>query len=406
MIIAGLMTGTSADGLDLVIAEFLPDPTVGSDLVGADPTTLTVRILAERESPFDEELHADILRLLEPADVPLSLVSSVDGRLGRFSAEALAELCQDAAVTPDLVVSHGQTVRHDITEGRVTAALQLGQPSFIAEALGTPVLSDVRSRDVAAGGQGAPLVGLLDSLLLGEVETPTAVLNLGGIANITVIAPGHDPIAFDTGPANALIDVLARRITDGADNCDRDGVLAAKGNVDDDLLTALLAEPYYRQEPPKSTGKELFHAAYLDEFLDAHPYLGEHDQIATVTALTVRTIAEAVRRFDVTTVIASGGGTRNPELMRRLGDELGENVELTSTDAALGLPEGSKEALLMALIGWLSWHGLDGTEPSLTGASRPRIAGRFTPGDGPLHLPEPLHRRPTRLRLADQTEAD
>ncbi|WP_166974006.1 anhydro-N-acetylmuramic acid kinase [Brevibacterium atlanticum] len=401
MIIAGLMTGTSADGLDLVLAEFLPDPTVGSDLVGADPTTLTVRVLAERETSFDEGLHADILRLLEPADMPLSLVSSVDGRLGRFSAEALAELCRDTAVTPDLVVSHGQTVRHDITDGQVTATLQLGQPAFIAEALGTPVLSDVRSRDVAAGGQGAPLVGLLDSLLLGDVETPTAVLNLGGIANITVITPGQDPIAFDTGPANALIDILARRITGGAGTCDRDGALAAEGRVDHDLLAALLTEPYYRQEPPKSTGKELFHAAYLDEFLDAHPHLGEHDQIATVTALTARTIAEAACRYDVTTVIASGGGTRNPELMRRLGEELGENVELTSTDAALGLPEGSKEALLMALIGWLSWHGLDGTEPSLTGAAGPRIAGRFTPGATPLHLPEPLHRRPTRLRLAD-----
>jgi anhydro-N-acetylmuramic acid kinase len=405
MIIAGLMTGTSADGLDLVVAEFLPDPTVGFDLVGADPTTLTVRILAEHEVAFDEELHADILRLLEPADVPLSLVSSVDGRLGRFCAEALAELCSDTAITPDLVVSHGQTVRHDITDGQVTSTLQLGQPALIAEALGAPVLSDVRSRDVAAGGQGAPLVGLLDSLLLGDVETPTAVLNLGGIANITVISPGHDPIAFDTGPANALIDILARRITGGADDCDRDGALAAKGDVDEDLLTALLTEPYYRQEPPKSTGKELFHAPYLDEFLDTHPHLGEHDQIATVTALTARTIAEAVRRFDVTTVIASGGGTRNPELMRRLGDELGEDVELTSTDAALGLPEGSKEALLMALLGWLSWHGLDGTEPSLTGASGPRIAGRFTPGAGPLHLPEPLHRRPTRLRMADPSES-
>ncbi|UVI35571.1 anhydro-N-acetylmuramic acid kinase [Brevibacterium spongiae] len=421
MIIAGLMTGTSADGLDLVIAEFLPDPTVGSDLVGADPTTLTVRILAERETPFDEELSADILRLLEPADVPLSLVSSVDARLGRFSAEALSELCSDHDLRPDLVVSHGQTVRHDISDGQVTSTLQLGQPAFIAERLGVPVLSDVRSRDVAAGGQGAPLVGLLDSLLLSDAAqadatqadaaeadateadatAPTAVLNLGGIANITVIAPDQDPVAFDTGPANALIDILARRITDGSQGYDRDGALAAAGTVDEELLTELLTEPYYELPAPKSTGKELFHAAYLDSYLRSHPHLGEHDQIATVTALTARTIAEAARRHDVTTVIASGGGTRNPELMRRLGEELGENVELTSTDEAFGLPEGSKEALLMALLGWLSWHGLDGTEPSLTGARGPRIAGRFTPGDGPLQLPEPLHRRPARLRLAD-----
>ena len=401
MIIAGLMTGTSADGLDLVIAEFMPDPALGSDLVGADPTTLTVRILAERETPFDDQLAADILRLLEPADLPLSLVSSVDARLGRFCAEVLDELCTDHDLSPDLVVSHGQTVRHDITDGRVTSTLQLGQPAFIAERLGVPVLSDVRSRDVAAVGQGAPLVGLLDSLLLSDVEAPTAVLNLGGIANITVITPGQDPIAFDTGPANALIDILARRITGGRQGYDRDGALAAAGAVDEDLLTALLTEPFYGRPAPKSTGKELFHAAYLDSFLESHPHLGEHDQIATVTALTAHTIAEAVRDHDVTTVIASGGGTRNPELMRRLGEELGEGIALTSTDEAFGLPEGGKEALLMALLGWLSWHGLDGTEPSLTGAIGPRIAGRFTPGDGPLQLPEPLHRRPTRLRLSD-----
>ena len=400
MIIAGLMTGTSADGLDLVIAEFLPDPTVGSDLVGADPTTLTVRILAERETPFDDQLAADILRLLEPTDLPLSLVSSVDARLGRFCAEALSELCTDHDLSPDLVVSHGQTVRHDITDGQVTSTLQLRQPAFIAERLGAPVLSDVRSRDVAAGGQGAPLVGLLDSLLLSEVEAPTAVLNLGGIANITVITPGHDPIAFDTGPANALIDILARRITDARQSYDRDGALAAAGTTDEDLLTALLSEPFYGRPAPKSTGKELFHAAYLDSFLEAHPHLGEHDQIATVTALTARTIAEAVRDHDVSPS-SPREWDENPELMRRLGEELGEGIAVTSTDEAFGLPEGSKEALLMALLGWLSWHGLDGTAPSLTGAIGPRIAGRFTPGEGPLRLPEPLRRRPTRLRLAD-----
>ena len=407
MIIAGLMTGTSADGLDLVIAEFRPDPisdtetTPSFDLVGADPTTLTVRILAERETPFDDRLSADILRLLEPADLPLSLVSSVDARLGRFCADALSDLCADHGLTPDLVVSHGQTVRHDITDGQVTSTLQLGQPAFIAERLGVPVLSDVRSRDVAAGGQGAPLVGLLDSLLLSDAEAPTAVLNLGGIANITVIEPGHDPIAFDTGPANALIDILARRITDGRQSYDSDGALGAAGTVDEDLLTELLTEPFYARPAPKSTGKELFHAAYLDSYLESHPHLGEHDQIATVTELTARTIAEAVREHDVTIVIASGGGTRNPELMRRLGEELGEGIVLASTDEAFGLPEGSKEALLMALLGWLSWHGLDGTQPSLTGAIGPRIAGRFTPGNEPLRLPEPLHRRPTRLRLSD-----
>lgn len=433
MIIAGLMTGTSADGLDLVLAEFTLDPdTIPNSAIDTIPNsapTLAVRILAEREIPFDASLHSDILRLLEPRDLALSLVSDIDGRLGRFFAEALAVFCRDTGITPDLVVSHGQTVRHDITEGLVTSTLQLGQPAFLAEAVGAPVLSDVRARDVAAGGQGAPLVGILDGLLLGEVETPTALLNLGGIANITVIFPGKDPIAFDTGPANALIDILARRITGGRESFDRDGEFAAAGTVDEGLLTDLLAEPYYSQPTPKSTGKELFHAEYLDGFLAAHPHLGEYDAIATVTALTARTVAEACRAHGVTSVIASGGGNRNPVLMRELGHHLGAGADggpgsgaglgtgpgpgpgpstgpgasagtvLRTTDEALGLPEGSKEALLMALLGWLSWHGLTGTEPSLTGAAHPSIAGRFTPGRGGLRLPEPLRTRPTRLRI-------
>ncbi|MGJ7559597.1 anhydro-N-acetylmuramic acid kinase [Brevibacterium casei] len=390
MIIAGLMTGTSADALDVALAEFVHDPSADE---------LGVRLLAGEEMPFDPALRTDILRLLEPVELPLSLVSDVDGRLGRFSAEALAQVCANVGAVPDLVVSHGQTVRHDIAEARVTSTLQLGQPAWIAETLGVPVLSDVRSRDIAAGGQGAPLVGILDAMLLTDADTPIALLNLGGIANVTVIAPDQDPFAFDTGPANALIDVLARRIADGAQSCDVDGELAARGRVDAALLSDLLGEPYYRLPAPKSTGKEHFHAAYLDRYLVDHPRLSEVDAIATVTALTARTIAEAVRPHGVTAVIASGGGTRNPTLMRALRAELGETVTLETTDAALGLPEGSKEAVLMALIGWLSWHGLPSTEPSLTGAARPTIAGRLSPGWRPLRLPAPLERRPRRLRI-------
>lgn len=395
MIIAGLMTGTSADGLDVVVADFTHDP--------AAPDDLSVRLLAAVEVPFDADLHADILRLLEPADIPLALVSEVDGRLGRMAAEALAEVCASAGIVPDLVVSHGQTVRHDVVDGAVTSTLQLGQPAWIAERLGVPVLSDVRSRDIAAGGQGAPLVGILDTMLLGAVTSPTALLNLGGIANLTVIACDRAPLAFDTGPANALIDVLARRITDGAQSCDVGGALAASGRVDEALLADLLGDPYYRRPAPKSTGKELFHAAYLDGHLAAHPHLGAVDAIATVTELTARTIAEAAGRHGVTAVIASGGGTRNPTLMAALDTALGPGVVLETTDTALGLPEGAKEGLLMALIGWLSWHGLPATEPSLTGASRPSIAGRLTPGWRPLALPAPLHRRPRRMRIDDRT---
>src|SRR5699024_953240 len=151
----------------------------------------------------------------------------------------------------------------------------------------------------------------------------------------------------------------------------------------------------------KSTGKELFHADYLDSFLITHPHLGDHNALATVTALPARTIAQTCHRHGVTTDIDSGGGTPHPEHLHRPGQELGDAVDMKGTEAAFGLPEGSKEALLMGLIGWLSCHGVDGTEPSLTGAAGPRIAGRFSSDDGPLQLPEPLHRRPSRLRLVD-----
>lgn len=394
MIIAGLMTGTSGDGLDIAVVDLTLED-------GEGRPGLVLRLLHEREVTLPDDLAEDVLRLLEPRDLPLALVSSVDARLGRFSGDALSRSLSEAGVTVDLVVSHGQTVRHDVADGRVTGTLQLGQPAWIAERTGAPVLGDVRSRDVSAGGQGAPLAGLLDHLLLAGATAPTAALNLGGIANITVVAPGHDTIAYDTGPANALIDLMAARVTRGTPGYDRDGEIAARGRTLDPLLSDLLAEPYYALEPPKSTGKELFHSAYLDaalaRFTDRHGDPRAEDVVATLTTLTARTVADACRRHAVTSLVASGGGTRNPVLMDALRREL-DDVSLGTTDR-LGLPEGSKEAVLMAVLGWFTWHGLPGTLPSVTGATRPTVAGRLTPGAGHLRLPEPLGAPPTRLRI-------
>lgn len=405
MIIAGVMAGTSADALDVALVEFssVHQPGGGPQESGE----LTMRLIASRETAFSPELGTDILRLLEPKAVALSLLSSVDARFGKACAEAVASLCEEMQTDCDLVVCHGQTVHHNVVEGTVTSTLQLGQPAWIAERLGRPVLSDVRARDVAAGGQGAPLAGILDHLLLAGGEEHTAMLNLGGIANITVVSPGEAPVAFDTGPANALIDLMARRISGDASGFDRDGALASCGRTAPALLADLLAEPYYARPAPKSTGKELFHSDYLDRHLAAHPGLNEHDVIATLTALTARTVADACWEHQVSAVIASGGGTRNPTLMAALREELGPQVTVQTTDEALGLPEGAKEACLMALIGWLSWHGLPATLPGATGAARATIAGRITPGEEPLRLPEPLTTPPARLRvLADPRRSD
>ncbi|MCK0117424.1 anhydro-N-acetylmuramic acid kinase [Isoptericola sp. S6320L] len=396
MIVAGLMAGTSADALDVALVELTLDESDGT----APGGELAMDVLDFREVEFDEDLGLDILRLLEPRDVPLALVSSVDTRFGQACADAVADACARAGVTADLVVMHGQTVRHDVHDGAVTGTWQIGQPAWVAERTGSPVLSDVRSRDVAAGGQGAPLAGMLDHLLLAGADVPTAALNLGGIANVTVVAPSRDTVAFDTGPANALIDVMARRMSGDPRGVDTGGALAARGVVVPALLDDLLAEPYYALPAPKSTGKELFHAAYLDRFLAAHGGLDDHDVIATLTTLTARTVADACHRYGVRSVVASGGGTRNPTLMAALRRELGSGVAVGTTHDALGLPEAAKEACLMALVGWLSWHGLPATLPSVTGASHGTVAGRFTPGSAPLQLPEPRDDGPRRLRLA------
>lgn len=391
MIIAGLMTGTSADALDLALVRFRADPPDGGD-------DLHLELLAYREVPLPEDLRRDVLRLLEPDPVSLGLVARVDAALGRFSGRAVQTLLQQTGLECDLVVSHGQTVQHLLDGDRVAGSLQIGQPAWIVEATGCPVVSDLRAADVAAGGQGAPLAGTLDTLLLGQVQTPTAALNLGGIANITVVAPGADPLSYDTGPANALVDLMARRITDGAEDCDRDGHLAASGHPDPALLEDLLAEPYYARPAPKSTGKELFHAGYLDAVLARHPGVAPRDVVATLTVLTARTVADACRAHGVTLVHASGGGTRNPALMAALAAELGPQVTVAPTQD-LGLPADAKEAVLMALLGWLTWHGLPGTLPACTGAHAPRVAGRITPGAEPLRLPEPAHAPPRRLRI-------
>ncbi len=295
----------------------------------------------------------------------------------------------------DLVVSHGQTVIHHVIDGEVLCTLQLGQPAWIAEATGLPVISDVRVADVAAGGQGAPLAGTFDALLLGGRVAPAAALNLGGISNVTVVTPGAPVLAFDTGPANALLDAAVRQASGGTEHHDADGAGAARGRVDEALLRQLLAEPYYALAPPKTTGKELFSAASLQQHLTAHgSEVTTDDLLATLTDLTARTVADALRPYGVAEVFVSGGGVRNPALLRRLRQHLEVPLRLSSE---LRVPEEAKEAYLFALLGFLTWHGLPGTIPSATGARWAPIAGRITPGHRPLRLPEPATRMPTRL---------
>ncbi|MFE2069722.1 anhydro-N-acetylmuramic acid kinase [Streptomyces sp. NPDC059467] len=379
MLVIGLMSGTSHDAVDAAAAELR--------LAGG---TLLLKPLGMVSTPYDEELRESLATALPPAAVPLARVCLLDTRIGQaFAAAAVRadrELCGRRA---ELVASHGQTVYHWAERGRVYGTLQLGQPAWIAEATGLPVVADFRPRDVAAGGQGAPLVSLVDLLWLrGRPGTPVA-LNIGGIANLT--AP--DGTAFDTGPGCALMDAAAREFTGGRAAYDVDGALAARGRPDAALLEELLADPYYALSAPKTTGKELFHAGYWR----APEGLSAEDALATLTLLTARTVADAVRGVGATEVIVSGGGTRNPVLMTVLRTELPGIPVRVSDD--LGLPAAAKEAYAFAVLGFLTAHGLAGTVPAATGARHPSLLGSLTPGRDGLRLPPPAAGPPTRMRI-------
>ncbi|MEU8261205.1 anhydro-N-acetylmuramic acid kinase [Micromonospora sp. NPDC048999] len=382
MKIVGLMSGTSYDGVDVAAAEFT-----------RDGETLRLRPLGHHGLDFPDDLRAEIGALLPPAATTIEAVCRLDNRLGEVFAEAAAVGVELAGGRVDAVVSPGQTVFHWVEAGRVRGTLQLGAPARVAARVGVPVLHDLRSADVAAGGQGAPLVPAFDALLLdpgGPGPGPAlnraagkrAALNLGGIANLTVVAPGAPVLGYDVGPANALLDAAARRLLGRP--CDLDGARAAAGRVHPGLLELLLAEPYYAAPPPKSTGKELFHGGYLDGKLAA---LGEpvaaDDVLATLTELTARTVAAECDRFAVTEVVAAGGGVRNATLRARLA-ALGQGRWRLRTTDELGVPAQAKEAYAFALLGWLSWHGLPGAIPSVTGASRAAVLGSWTPS-GPAY---------------------
>ncbi|WP_460441500.1 anhydro-N-acetylmuramic acid kinase [Amycolatopsis stemonae] len=388
--VIGLLSGTSVDGIDVAAAD-----------LHAEDGTVVLTPLGELEIPYPEPLREGLLAALPPNPCTAGELTRLDTGVGQAFAGAAARGAEELGGA-DLVASLGQTVFHWVEGGEVRGTLQLGQPAWIAERTGLPVVADLRVRDVAAGGHGAPLAGTLDQLWLRGLAEDTgrtvAALNLGGIANITVVADGEPAIAYDTGPANALLDLAAHRVT--GRRSDVDGRLALGGSVRSDLLLRLLADPYFAAAPPKSTGKEHFNGPYLDAALDGLQPIDPGDLLATLTEFTAVTVADQCLRHGVTTVIASGGGVANPALMAALARNLPEAVLKTSDD--LGLPGAGKEAYLTALLGWLTWCGVPGTVPSATGARGPRLLGALVPGAGPLILPAPLGGTVTRLRIAEK----
>ncbi len=400
MLVLGLMSGTSADGIDAALVE----------LSGAPPQ-LSWRILQLSSTPYPPDLRDELFACFRPETGTVDRLCALNFALGRAFADAALACIHAAGLQPGdvhLIGSHGQTLWH-IPAGAHASTLQLGEAAVIAEATGIPVVSNFRARDMAAGGQGAPLVAYVDALLFSDAALTRTALNIGGIANFTYLparntssagAPQErdaaQAFAFDTGPGNMLIDDAVRRLTDGAQSYDRDGTLAARGRVHTGLLAELMAHPYLAQRPPKTTGREMFGAPFGAQVWARGMALGlsGEDIIATLTMFTAASIAQAHRDFLPQLpdeVIVSGGGARNATLVRFLSQALAPARVRLSDE--LGMPAEAKEAIAFAVLAYETWHGRPGNLPAATGARHPVVLGSITPGrltapDKPAHPAE------------------
>lgn len=387
MKILGMMSGTSFDGIDSALCE-----------ISWVEDEIQIKLIDFASQAYSKQLHQMIVEAMPPRGTTMEVVCKLDTLIGQSFAAAAQSVIESSKVTPDLIVSHGQTLFHWIDEShKARGTLQLGEPSWIAESTGVQVLSNIRSRDVAAGGQGAPLVSILDQLLLSDSETAQGALNLGGISNITVTSRSMQPIAYDIGPANGLMDAAIQAYSKGETTFDRDGALAAKGTVNQSHLATFLSHPYYKLPAPKSTGKEIYHLPYIIDVIGPVDEWVIEDVLATLLELTVETVAQEVEKFGLTSLYVAGGGALNSFLMKRLQERAKDCKILTISE--LGISTQSKEAIAFALIGFLTMHGLPGQIPSCTGALGSKLLGSLTPGKDPFHLPEASSKNPTRVRI-------
>ncbi|UPL16488.1 anhydro-N-acetylmuramic acid kinase [Microbacterium aurugineum] len=382
MRVLGLISGTSHDGIDAAVVDFTTSG--GFTAHGVD---LRGTVLAAMSVPYTPELRSRLIAALPPAQTTLAEVAELDTLIGQAFADVAADIAAEVGGI-DAVCSHGQTVYHWVDGAHARGTLQIGQPAWIAEKVGAPVVSDIRIRDITVGGHGAPLVSFLDELLLRSRAGVSAALNLGGISNMTVVRQ-DGLVAYDIGPANALVDAVIVEHDLNPLGYDDDAAIARTGQVDETLLAALLEDPYYALTPPKSTGKEHFHLGYVHEHLAAQGReIAVADVVRTLTELTVRTVARDVEAAGIGFLAVSGGGCRNPLILDGLRAAL-PATEVVLADE-LGAAADSKEAILLALIGWSTMHGVPAIVPGGTGAREPRILGTITPGVGPLQMPEPV----------------
>jgi len=379
--IVGLMSGTSADGIDAVVAK-----------ISGSGRGLKARLVAHSHQPFSPKLREQILRVCLHGSV--AEICELNFLLGEHFARAALAVIRKAKLKPrdiTAIGSHGQTIHH-LPNAKNPSTLQIGEPAVITERTGITTIADFRVRDMAAGGQGAPLVPYADWVLFADAKRPRIVQNIGGIGNLTFLPPRaelKDIIAFDTGPGNMVIDAVVTKLSRGKKTFDLNGQWAARGKASEKLLAGCMTHPFIRRTPPKTTGREEFGEPFVLWFLSKakRMRLADADAVATATAFTAASIADAYERFVFPKLtpksvlklqtILGGGGAKNSTLRKMLGERLGVGEVLTHDD--FGIPDSAKEALAFAILAHETLRGRPSNVPSATGARRLVVLGKIVP---------------------------
>jgi anhydro-N-acetylmuramic acid kinase len=406
MTVAGVMSGTSADGIDVALVRIgspshpsrknkdaakVGHPDLGVGQRAVDRPALT--LVAHEAFPYPAALRRAVLAAMNAERTSTAELALLNWRLGMEYARAVRATVEKHGAKVELIGCHGQTLYHQgkaaaYAGGSVACTWQAGEPALLAAEMGVPVVSNFRPADMAAGGQGAPLVPLLDYVLFADARRGRVLQNIGGIANLTAIPAGAGPnkvVAFDTGPGNMVIDWLAGELL--GRRFDRDGRAAGRGAVIAEVLAQELRHSYYKREPPRSAGREQFGAEYAARYLGSCRRWSAkaEDALATATALTAETIGRSYTRFVAARMgrgavdyVVSGGGSRNRTLMKMLRERLEPLGCAVTTSAEFGLPEEAKEAAAFALLAWMTWHRRPGNVPAATGAGRAVVLGSVT----------------------------
>lgn len=384
MIVAGVMSGTSADGINVALVR------IGEARKHSKPAATSLRLLGHAEFRYPKAVRSAVLALMNASSAKVADLARMNFLLGELYSDAVLTTQRMFHIKAELVGCHGQTLYHQGAPGnylgrKLAVTWQTGEGAIAAHRLRVPVVSDFRVADMAAGGKGAPLVPFLDFMLFRHPIMGRIVLNIGGIANLTAVPAGaaqRDVIAFDTGPGNMVIDALAEKVLHKP--YDRDGRAAATGTVIESVLDAVLSAPFFRAKPPRTAGREEFGREFSARFLRACDRASKPDSFATVTALTARSIADAIQRFVLRKnaayqeIIVSGGGLKNATLMAMLANSVTPlGLQLRSSDE-LGLPSDAKEAAAFALLAYETWHRRPSNVPSATGAKKPAVLGKIS----------------------------